>query len=402
MMTNSINIMDDESRKGRFGWFSVDSVLVPYIHRGWDDTRYCSVRVVDRLVMTRTVELLPQQVLDCALVEAELMTDPEIKLYNDINSKHMDYSLGKHLFNSRDRIVTVDSLLHFLKFLTTCVKMLSTKETLSSPVCDWCGFLRMEVEGEVSDLPYVILDQKKYVPLFYLEPVTTGALRKKAVTISGWDFSYLVFLTCVAGVRQELMQLPTCGKVVPLSLVLLSLPSSTTVSEYWPHHIELPRPPTNTRPGSQVCVTWTKLTPMTKCPPPWLGKLIAIKDFPLDPLHTVSGGDYKLVTARLPGQMELEAVNIRPGVTSPDLMVCLQDLARALSPSMEMQQVYTVLIALGVCLYTPNIGQTKVLETHGKCQDIKPPPTVLVRDLLKHIHTLLKMVTCRDKGEEGL
>ena len=119
-MTNSSTI-DDESRKGRFGWFSVYDVLVPYIHRGWDDTRYCSVRVVDRLVMTRTVELLPQQVLDCALVEAELMTDPEIKLYNDINSKHMDYSLGKHLFNSRDRVVTVDSLLHFLKFLTTCM-----------------------------------------------------------------------------------------------------------------------------------------------------------------------------------------------------------------------------------------------------------------------------------------
>ena len=103
MMTNSMSTMDDESRRGRFGWFSVGDVFLPYIHRGEDDTRYCSVRVVDRLVMARTVELLPQQVIDCALVEAELMTDPEIKLYNDINSKHMDYALGKHLFNTRDK-----------------------------------------------------------------------------------------------------------------------------------------------------------------------------------------------------------------------------------------------------------------------------------------------------------
>ena len=43
-----------------------------------------------------------------------------------------------------------------------------------------------------------------------------------------------------------------------------------------------------------------------------------------------------------------------------------------------------------------------MLQTHGKCQDVNPPPTVLVRDLLKHMDALQNMVEYRDKGEGGL
>merc|ERR1712226_701593 len=98
-----------------------------------------------------------------------------------------------------------------------------------------------------------------------------------------------------------------------------------------------------------------------------------------------SAGDYRLVTARLPCQVEVDAVNVRPGVWFPDLLVSLPDLARSLAPSMDLQQVCQVLTGLSIDLYSPNTGQGKVLEKHGKSKEMEPVPLVLVRDVVRHV-----------------
>jgi len=217
--------IDEESKKGRFGWFDIEKVFLPLIFRYGSD-KYTSVRMVERKLLNRFLQVLPAEVNNCTCIRSYYITDSESKLLNEINLKHTDCSFGKEAFTSKDLVVRLKDAREFHKFLDLCHKKLVLKKSNAS---DRCGFFRINGESVV---PYTVKEGTKYVPLFYFEGETEH-LKLKSEVVDGWDLAYLKFCCKVQGIRNELFANDVC-KVVALDEIKGHFPSGTTFEDYWP------------------------------------------------------------------------------------------------------------------------------------------------------------------------
>jgi len=217
--------VDEESKKGRFGWFDIEKVFLPLIFR-YSTEKYTSVRMVERKLLNRFLQVLPPEVNSCTCIRSYYITDSESKLLNEINLKHTDCAFGKEAFTSKDLVVRLKDAREFHKFLDLCHKKLVLKKSNAS---DRCGFFRINGESVV---PYTVKESTKYVPLFYFEGETEH-LKLKSEVVDGWDLAYLKFCCKVQGIRNELFANDVC-KVVALDEIKGHFPSGTTFEDYWP------------------------------------------------------------------------------------------------------------------------------------------------------------------------
>ena len=218
-------LIDEESKKGRFGWFDIEKTYLPYIYR-YGSEKYTSVRMVERRLLNRYLQVLPQEVNNCTCIRSYYLSDAESKLLNEINMKHQDCIYGKEAFTSKDLVVRLKDAQEFQKFLDLCHKKLVLKRSNAS---DRCGFFRINGESVV---PYTVKEGTKYVPLFYFEG-ETDHLKLKSETVQGWDLAYLKFCCKVQGIRNELFANEICS-VVALEEIKGHFPSGTTFEDYWP------------------------------------------------------------------------------------------------------------------------------------------------------------------------
>lgn len=217
--------VDEESKKGRFSWFEIEKVYLPFIFR-YTTEKFTSVRMVERKLLNRYLQVLPQEVNSCTSIRSYYLTDNESKLLNEINLKHTDCTFGKEAFTSKDLVVRLKDAKEFFKFLDLCHKKLVMKKSNAS---DRCGFFRINGESVV---PYTVKNSIKYVPLFYFEG-ETDHLRLKSEEVEGWDLAYLKFCCKVQGIRSELFNNDIC-KVVALDEIKGHFPQGTTFEDYWP------------------------------------------------------------------------------------------------------------------------------------------------------------------------
>jgi len=217
--------VDEESKKGRFGWFDIEKQYLPYIFR-YTTEKFTSVRMVERKLLNRYLQVLPQEVNSCTSIRSYYLTDNESKLLNEINIKHTDCTFGKEAFTSKDLVVRLKDAKEFYKFLDLCHKKLVLKKSNAS---DRCGFFRINGESVV---PYTVKNGTKYVPLFYFEG-ETDHLKLKSEEVEGWDLAYLKFCCKVQGIRSELFNNDIC-KVVALDEIKGHFPQGTTFEDYWP------------------------------------------------------------------------------------------------------------------------------------------------------------------------
>jgi hypothetical protein len=217
--------VDEESKKGKFGWFDIEKVFLPFIFR-YATEKYTSVRMVERRLLNRYLQVLPPEVNSCTCIRSYYITDAESKLLNEINLKHTDCTFGKEAFTSKDLVVRLKDAREFHKFLDLCHKKLVLKKSNAS---DRCGFFRINGESVV---PYTVKEGVKYVPLFYFEG-ETDHLKLKSESVEGWDLAYLKFCCKVQGIRNELFANDTC-KVVALDEIKGHFPAGTTFEDYWP------------------------------------------------------------------------------------------------------------------------------------------------------------------------
>ena len=179
--------IDDESRKGRFGWCEFEKNFIPYIFRNKSE-KYTSVRMVERKLLSKFLTVLPTEVNTCHCIRSYYITDAECKLLNEINLKHADCHFGKEAFTSKDLVVRLSDAKEFYHFLDLCYKKLVLKRSNSS---DRCGFFRINGESVV---PYTVTDGNKFVPLFYFEG-ETDHLKLKSETVDGWDLVICLMVT---------------------------------------------------------------------------------------------------------------------------------------------------------------------------------------------------------------
>merc|ERR1719216_562261 len=110
--------LDEDSRKGRFGWAEFERNPIPYIFRasGEKTEKYISVRMVERKLLNKFLSVLPTEVNSCHCIRSYYITDAEAKLLNEINIKHSDLSFGKEAFTTKDLAVRMAEAKEFYRF----------------------------------------------------------------------------------------------------------------------------------------------------------------------------------------------------------------------------------------------------------------------------------------------
>lgn len=358
--------IDADSKRGRFGWVEVKQVFLPVVFRGEARAKFISQRAVEKILISIFKEV-PSAALLCAEVDAVQMTKAEADVYNEINQKHLSRKLGMEMFTTKERMVREAEVHNLLAFLDFSEKRVANKGSVISSCEDMAGFLRINCEGDVSDMPYVNHAKEKHLPVIYFDG-DTAPLQDAAIPIDGWEMAHLRLLYNVQGVREELANSSLAAKVAPLASVLQCFPPSATVEEFWPERDFLPR--TNTPGGSGG---WTKLTCYT-----WLPPLTPVKEWP-----GVFSSPYVLRRANLLNFGHVDALNTKPSNDlTVDLLVTLPDLASCLGLDLEL--VGQLLVKLRVTFYSPNSRQAALLESKGKAAVMNPVPLVKVADVVKH------------------
>ena len=110
--------VDEESRKGRFGWAEFDKQPIPYIFRasGEKTEKYISVRMIERKLLNKFLSVLPTEVNSCHCIRSYYITDSEAKLLNEINIKHADLHFGKEAFTTKDLVVRMADAKEFYRY----------------------------------------------------------------------------------------------------------------------------------------------------------------------------------------------------------------------------------------------------------------------------------------------
>ena len=109
--------IDEESKKGRFGWGEFEKNPIPYILRvsGEKTEKYTSVRMVERKLLNKFLSVLPTEVNSCHCIRSYYITDSEAKLLNEINIKHTDLHFGKEAFTTKDLVVKIAEAKEFYR-----------------------------------------------------------------------------------------------------------------------------------------------------------------------------------------------------------------------------------------------------------------------------------------------
>ena len=112
---------DDLSKMGKFGWCEVAGVSLPVIFRSQTES-FLSVRMAEKALLSRFLQVLPNEVVTCPFVHSYRMTEVESRLMNEINTKHADSQFGKENFTIKDLVVKKNDVVKFFQFLDVCYK----------------------------------------------------------------------------------------------------------------------------------------------------------------------------------------------------------------------------------------------------------------------------------------
>jgi len=372
--------LDEPSRAGKFGWCELAGIFLPTILR-WEYDKFLSVRMVEKVLISRFLQLLPYEVVTCPIIHSYRVTEVEARLLNEINAKHSDCLFGKDNFTTKDLVVRKYDVEQFYLFLDSCFSKMILKKSTEK---DKCGFLRI---GGTSDVPYVEVggSKTKYMPVFYFE----GEIDlQKCVTLRGWDWAYLKFCCKVQGVKDQLIASDVC-KSVSLEDLREYFPPGTTFVEYWPAKDFVSRVMSkkSTQSGS-----WTRVITNPEGGK-FVGRLTLIKEFPL---HQTAEAPYRALKASVESKI-VTCINIRP-YQFKDVMVTLPHLVEQLFPSLTEEQVGDMMVSQGVALYKGNKGQTEVIKQEGWQDKYEQVPLVTMKDILPNMQSFKNAVKAADFG----
>ena len=186
--------LDQSSTEGKFSWHLVSrDICLPQILRTQPDgstVGYISVKMAEKSLLKTFLESLPSEVMMIPGVLGHPVTASERKLLFEINRVHCDSQFGDMEKFSKDRLINSQEFSHYFAFLSISQARLDSK---ISQADSRFGFLRIMGSG---DVPYVVVQQQKLIPLFYFEEAGTETVSK--VAVSDWDWAYLKFCCKVA------------------------------------------------------------------------------------------------------------------------------------------------------------------------------------------------------------
>jgi len=354
--------IDESSRNGKFGWCQIADTFLPILYR--KNENFVSVRVAEKVLLAKFLESLPKEVVDCPIVTSLKITEAEASLLNDINSNHTDFKYGREKFSVQDLIVKVSDVCHFHQYLELCHrKMVSRKSTVS----DQCGFVRI---GCVSDVPYIMVNGMKYLPVFYFE----GELdNSKNIVVDGWNWAFIKFCCKIQGVKDELIERQSCD-VVSVQEIRRYFPSGTSFEDYWPEKDFISRIVSN----HNLCGGWTRI--VSNAEGKFTGRLVQIKHFTVQ--DSQKGLPYKPMRCLIESKV-LPCLNIRP-FEFKEVMVTLPHLVNMLLSDFTEEIVGNLMLSSNVVMYKGNKDQVDLIKKERWEDKYESLPLVAVKDILSN------------------
>lgn len=197
-MDTSDDSCDLDSVQGHFGWEKIggDDEVIPYIIR--TEGKYVSERMANCKLLFKYGLLFTKEIYEYTPIKMVTATVAEAKLLQEINSTHCDGFYGSKEFTNKDNIYLLTDCIQLYKYLDFCYKKL-TKTACADE--QRCGFIKLINDGEFSMVPYVSVEDKKMVPVFYFDD-DCDYLEKGAVSVNGWHLAYLKFVCKIQGIRR--------------------------------------------------------------------------------------------------------------------------------------------------------------------------------------------------------
>lgn len=210
----------------------INKIDVPFILRIIDnkDEKFIPLRIAAKKLFESKLKRLHSDIQSYITLKCYVITKIEEKLLNDINQNHSKNIYGQELFvASKDYIVSLEDVKECCDFINVCFKKLQCRKLeRRNP----CGFIRINYETFV---PYIIYDEKKYVPLFYFEGKTEN-LRHSAVKLENWGLAYLKFCCRILNIKKEIFAGNFC-LVVCFDDIKCIYPPETDFKDFWPANV---------------------------------------------------------------------------------------------------------------------------------------------------------------------
>lgn len=187
--------LDWNSVQGHFGWMEIGKELIPYIIRG--DVKYVADRMTKVKLLFDYKMLFTDEIFEYLPIKMVYATSAEARLLTEINGKHCDKFYGLDNFTEKDYIFPLADAIEGYHYLNFCHKKLTEMNCSED---QRCGFIKI---NKSSLVPYVLVKDNKFVPLFYFEG-DCEHLEKYAIELKGWDLAYLKFVCKIQGIRRTL------------------------------------------------------------------------------------------------------------------------------------------------------------------------------------------------------
>lgn len=220
---------------GRFEWEKIKAFSVPYIFRvvNGERIRFISIYHANTLLLSKYLDIIhPDIISACKSVNGLLISAAEAILLTDINLKHSDqhykFTAGK------DFIGLMEEILEFYVFLRNCYRKIRCKPMLGNT--ELFGFIRFHTSQSIQVVPYIIINQKKYVPLFFFKnvPMITKFPKSSIVKLKNVYLAYLKFCCKIQGITKNVYDKISC-RAIDFDVIKEYSPKEVYFEyNYWP------------------------------------------------------------------------------------------------------------------------------------------------------------------------
>lgn len=221
-----------------FDWVSTPKSRLPSISRivNGERIQYVSVRHAEIFLLAKYLSFIHHDIVStCTFVKALNISKEEASLLSLINYRYMNNAQCLFTFVvGKDYIASLEDTMNFYYFIKLCYRCLRNR--VEPDDIYQFGYVKLHLLTCFKVVPYVLINNIKYLPLFYFNDVTTQ-IRRHAVPIKGLNMSFIKFCCKVQGIEYNIIEVDQC-KGLSLDAVKRRSPKVVSVDEhFWPKKI---------------------------------------------------------------------------------------------------------------------------------------------------------------------